>query len=657
MKIALAQMKVVPGRPSRNVKRMLEIIDQAREQKADLVAFPEMCVGGYLLGDKWLEDSFCLGLMEYNEDIRKASKDIAVAYGNVFVDNEAGRPGDNEIHPNKDGRSRKYNAVYVFQDGKPAKRLNDIGILPEGVQPKTLLPNYRIFDDERYFFSTQDIAKDFSVDLEQLLSPFIINVKGDKFPIGFEICEDLWCEDYRRGLKALNPTKILIDNGARLIVNSSSSPWTFGKNGARDRRIEFLKRDSGESFVPFLYVNCTGVQNNGKNIVTFDGGSTVYNKDGKPVVFSKKAYLEEMMIVEERELFGNPAVRKEAGKIEQKHDAIIEGIRAVKDFIGTRDDPRYVIGLSGGIDSAVVAALLVEAVGKEKVLAVNMPSRYNSKKTKDAAAHIANEIGIIYEKIAIDDIADLNQRLLEEVDPEGSGRRLSELNIENIQAKIRGTSILSNLAAKYNALFTNNGNKVETALGYATLYGDVGGAFAPIGDLTKTEVVELARHINEKYGREVIPNILMPDKNWRFGKEGIQPSAELKNNQVDPMRFGYHCALIEAMTDYKIKSPEDIMRLYLNGELESALGISWELIERWKIDDPKEFISDLEWLSNGIGRNVFKRIQSPPIIITSKTAYGFDRRESILNCEQSREYERLKEKILKMDRYGGKNDI
>ena len=268
MKIALAQMEVVPGRPKKNLETMLSLVEEAKRKSVDLLAFPEMCVGGYLVGDKWLDDRFCMNLMKFNEQLMGSSEGIALAYGNIFVDSNEkinARVKDNKFHPNKDGRSRKYNAVYVFQNGKPAQRIQETSILPPGVQPKSLLPNYRFFDDERYFFSLEDIAKDFNLPLEKLSQPFLITVDGQEIPVGFEICEDLWCEDYRRNGEAQNVTKMLIENGAEYIVNISASPWTFGKNQARDSRITFLKEDSGESFVPFFYVNCVGAQNNGKD--------------------------------------------------------------------------------------------------------------------------------------------------------------------------------------------------------------------------------------------------------------------------------------------------------------------------------------------------------------------------------------------------------
>lgn len=652
MKIALAQMEVKSGQPRKNLETMLRMIENAKANHVDLIAFPEMCIGGYLLGDKFTDENYCLNLMEFNKEILKSSQGIAIAFGNLYVDDVSNRLGVSGYYPNKDGRSRKYNAVYVIQNGKPAERLKENRLLPDGVQPKTLLPNYRFFDDERYFFSIEDIAKDFGKPLEEFYQPFLIEINGKKVPIGFAVCEDLWIEDYRKNGEAQNPTKMLIDNGAKYIVNLSASPWTFGKNGARDRRIHFLKEQSGNSFVPFFYINCTGVQNNGKNFVTFDGGSTAYNKEGMPIILSKKPYLEELIIIKDGDYPKIPVERIETSSIAQKYDAIIGGIRHTKEIRGRSEYPKFVIGLSGGVDSSVVAALLVKAVGRDKVLGINMPTHYNSDKTKNAAALVAEKLGIGYVTTPVQDMVDLNENVLESADLDGSGKKLSVLNKENIQAKIRGTSILSNIAAKYGALFTNNGNKLEVALGYATLYGDVGGAIAPIADLTKMEVFEMARYLNsEVFKREVIPEILLPDSLCQFRKDQIQPSAELKEAQIDPMKFGYHDALLEAMTDYKKKSTEDILRWYIDGTLEKNLGISTAMIKRWGIDSPKEFATDLEWFARSINDSVFKRVQSPPIIIMSKSAYGYDIRESMLPFELSMEHERLKKIVLAMKEY------
>ena len=642
-RFALAQIEVIPGQPDKNVNQMLSFINQAKAENVDIIAFPEMCIGGYLLSDKWLEESYCRNLMQYNKSIIEASEDIVIIFGNIFVDDQINeRCKTGAIHPNKDGRVRKYNAAYVVQNGSLVS-ISAYPVLPHGIQPKTLFPNYRFFDDERYFFSAQDIAMDFNLKLNDILKPFEVKIKNQTVKIGVELCEDLWCQDYRHNLQPLNPTKILIENGADVIINISASPWTIGKNSSRDRKIRFLKSEC-KKFVPFLYVNSTGTQNNGKNFITFDGGSTVYNSEGYPIMLSQRPYEPELMIIDNFD--GKLKKRTEKAEIEEKYLSIIQVISHLKNIFEIPENPNFVVGLSGGIDSAVVLALLVKAVGPNKVTAINMPTIYNSKKTQNIAESIAKKLGVKYLVIPIQELSSLNRNILTKFDEEEK-RNACSLNDENIMAKIRGTSILSNYAQRHNAILTNNGNKLETALGYATLYGDVNGAIAPIGDLTKVEVFELARFLNEKvFNSEVIPASLIPDANFQFSADQMPPSAELKENQFDPMKFGYHDALLEKLTDYKKYSPEDFVQWFIESNLAEKLGIKNELLEIYNLKNPKIFIEDLEWFMRKIQINTFKRIQAPPIIITSKSAYGFDIRESQLPNLQTKKYQELKAKLF-----------
>ena len=653
MKIALAQMEVIPGKSDKNLRTMLNMIQLAKNEAIDLVVFPELCISGYILSDLWVSDSFCDALTDLNNSILEASTGIAIIYGNIYVDRKINeRWNDSACHPNKDGRTRKYNAAYVVQNGKPAERIKENSILPKGVQPKTLLPQYRIFDDERYFFSLQDVAKDAGVFLPELAQPFVIVVNGSKKIIGLEVCEDLWCIDYRSGGKPLKITNMLIDNGAEMIINISASPWNYGKNASRDKRIAFLKEQAGDRFVPFLYVNNVGVQNNGKNFITFDGGTTAYNRDGEPVLILEQSYKEELVFFDDTLFSKKPLKRKEEPKMLRKFDALIAGIKHMHLFIGENEPLRFVIGLSGGIDSAVVASLLTIACGKENVFAINMPSVHNVQRTRETARYIADKLGIEFFIVPIDSFISSHDLFREFDKIFHPSREAIDLSDENIQAKVRGTSILSNVAGRYNRFFTCNGNKLEIALGYTTLYGDVNGALAPIGDLTKTEVYEMARFLNDVvFQDDIIPPSLFPDECFSFDGQWIVPSPELKKDQIDPIRFGYHCALIEALTDFIRKSPEDILEWYLNGQLEKNLRIDKRLLARWGINDPRLFVNDLEWFVSTIQKNVFKRIQAPPIIITSRSSYGYDIRESMLPFQKTNRYENLKSEILKMGKY------
>jgi NAD+ synthase (glutamine-hydrolysing) len=700
MRIAMAQMEVIPGRPDLNLETMLRMIEEAKKQKVDLIGFSELCVSGYLISDRWNVDSICKYFMEFNERLLEASKGIAIAYGNIFLDTDIQKRVGKGWHPNKDGRTRKYNAVYVIQNGKPAPRAKETKLLPKGVQPKTLLPTYRFFDDERYFYSLQDIADEFSTTLEELAQPFLIEVDGKMVPIGVELCEDLWCEDYRRDREPVNVTKHLIKNGATKILNLSASPWTYGKNAARDRRVAFLKKQTPR-FVPFLYINCVGAQNNGKNIVTFDGGSTVYNRDGKPIIFSKEAYREELMIVDERDYGLSPIKRPESSRIGQKIEAAIEGVRHLKHLSGkytpdirklpgplittaadsrprnlkkfcqyrwqSKEDtirgqagmPLLVTGLSGGIDSATAIAIEQLAAGPKNVLAVGMPTPHNSAKTRSAAKKTAKNLGIKFIEVPIQGVVDANRDALIDALTKIDGREIGSVTEENIQAKIRGTSILSNICGIYGGLMSNNGNKLETGFNYATLYGDVNGAVAILADFLKTEVYDAARFMNsEIFKREAIPSTMILGKYYMPEKKKIFPSAELKQKQRDPMKFGYHDALLYGFMDYKRKSVEEFMQMYRDGTLHKYVAQvngkpeSWgaKLMKLHDLTTPQVFIDDMGWVQKQLSIT-FKRNQSPLIIVTSKSSFGYDERESILPPIITFEQMRLQERIKKMRQY------
>jgi NAD+ synthase (glutamine-hydrolysing) len=626
MKIGLAQMRVLPGRPEKNFRAMEEFVRRALDEGCDLVAFPEMCLGGYLVGDLWLDDSFCADLMGYNEALRELSRSIGLVYGNVYVD---------QTKKNKDGRSRKYNAAYAWSQGRPMPRVRSVN-LPEGIAVKTLLPNYRIFDDERYFYSLLEESTDQGLSLESLLVPFAFSARGRTVRFGLEICEDLWFNDYAYDTRPLNVSRLLIENGAEAIVNISSSPWTYGKDGARDRRIRDAAADCPR-FVPFYYVNCVGLQNNGKNFVTFDGDSTVYNEKAEAICEASEPYGETLLTHSLPPADSLPCAQRVAPPKPRAHlAAALEAIRGLDDIMGHSCFP-YIVGLSGGVDSAVVACLCALAVGKERVRLFSLPSRYSSEQTKGVAVHVAAKLGIALEVIPIEPLVAANAALLGKFAPD-------ELQTENIQAKIRGTSVLSNIAGILGGVMTNNGNKVEIAIGYATLYGDVNGAIAPIGDLLKTEVFDLARYLNETvFKDEVIPAVLFPDPDFNFH---LPPTAELKADQRDPMKWGYHDALVRVLTDYRRRDPETILRWYKEGTLAANLEISPALLTRYGLDDPAVFVADLEWVMVGFRRAVFKRIQAPPIVIMSRGSFGFDVRESQLPLEYTRAYRALRRELI-----------
>jgi NAD+ synthase (glutamine-hydrolysing) len=390
--------------------------------------------------------------------------------------------------------------------------------------------------------------------------------------------------------------------------------------------------------LPFFYVNNVGAQNNGKNILVFDGDTTAYDSDGS-VCARAAHWREELLTVGGG---GSAGVSDDQGETQAIHDALVTGIAHLDRTRG--QDNRYLIGVSGGVDSSVVVSLLAQACGPERVFAVNMPTRFNADITQENARILCERLGVDYLSCPIDE---LYQQLSGKIastrfaSSEGDYTRLVD---ENLQARIRGADILAGLAAKHGLIFTNNGNKTEVALGYATLYGDVNGAIAPIADLYKTQVFALARYLNEDvYGKETIPLNLMDGS--------IVPSAELSDAQDvtrglgDPIKYGYHDALLRQMIEYR-HHPADILGWFLDGSLLGALG--WDDAARFRdyFPDAKVWLEDLEWIACQLRISYFKRIQAPPIIVTSKRAFGFDLRESQLPDYAPKIYEQRRSLVL-----------
>jgi NAD+ synthase (glutamine-hydrolysing) len=609
MKIALAQIKVELNKPDQNVKKMLHYINELGNS-IDVIAFPEMCIGGYFLSDKLTETNFCLELERYNPYIVEMSNKfpgLVIIWGNIKIMNI-----DSTLK-NKDGRLRKYNSAYIAENG-----------LLYGIN-KTLLPTYREFDDSRYFSSNST----------QAIKPFKSR-KG--FSIGVELCEDLWCSDY-----SINPTQILFDKGADVIINISASPFSVNKFQARDNSVKKLYC---ESHVPFFYVNCVGVQNNGKNIITFDGDSRIYNEKGEKQENISLAPYEEGIIcgeVSNKKLVSSHIFLgrherpiTQMTPIKQKFDAIIESLKYMHEISGNK---KFIIGLSGGIDSALSAALSTIAIGKENLIAYNLPNIFNSEKTKDIAKLCAKNLGIVYKIIPIEELCNATINSLVGIP--------SDLVWENVQSKIRGL-ILTTEAQINDGIVISNGNKVEIATGYFTLYGDSVGAISPLGDLLKIEVFEMSKYINETYGN-LIPEDIIPDKKLNFK---IAPSAELKVEQIDPFQWGIDDKLIELLMNYNKYSMYEILLDFSIGVLHSAgkWDIPPEYFRKWGYDNTKasieKFCEHLEWFVNLIYNSTFKRVQTPPIPILSKSAFGYDYRESILPNNIPTNYWALKRELL-----------
>ncbi|MDX1433412.1 MAG: NAD(+) synthase [Gammaproteobacteria bacterium] len=626
-RIALVQMQVLPGAPDRNVARMLEHLGEARAARAEVVVFSELCIPGYIVGDLWELDALVADFAAWSETIREASSDLTVIFGNVHLDRA--RIGE-------DGRARKYNAVHVVRNGAYVARAGlPADVLPPGLHPKTLHPNYRFFDDDRHFYSLRKLSESTGTTLADWMVPFEIpRAGGGTFRFGVQLCEDMWCQDYCHDGEILDTLRMFHARGASAVFNLSASPWTWQKNDKRNRTVREILSRSG---LHYFYVNHVGAQNNGKNILVFDGDTTVYAPDGR-VTQRASPWREELVIVGDASAKVSPAQSEEQANL----DGIVTGLRHM-DAVLAREN-RFLIGVSGGIDSSLVACLLVEAFGAERVFGVNMPTRFNAEVTRNNARDLCARLGIDYLSCPIEDLYTRLAAAIKDARFAREAGEYSGLVDENLQARIRGADVLAGLAAKHGLLFTNNGNKTEVALGYATLYGDVNGAVAPIADLYKTQVFALARHLNEHvYARETIPANLVEGR--------TVPSAELSAEQDvtrglgDPIKYGYHDALLRQMIEYR-RHPVDVLRWALDGTLLAALGWSdGERFAAW-FADAGAWVEDLEWVARQLGSSYFKRIQAPPIIVLSKRAFGFDLRESQLPAYVPREYATLKREVL-----------
>ena len=420
-----------------------------------------------------------------------------------------------------------------------------------------------------------------------------------------------------------------------LAADVSPFPICFGAGS--------LAETAREKHSSIFYVNTLGLQDKGKTVYAFPGRAHAFNEKGERVLMSP-AYTEGVTVIDTEHL--PPVLTSHSEKpIAPIHRTLRY---AVRKFLARIHMKRVVIGISGGIDSAVAAALYVDAIGAENVLLVNMPSKFNSATTKGLAAQLAKNLGCRHMIVPIEESVSYTAKQLSEIPIEGAAAApgehltISSFVRENMQARNRSGRVLGTIAAAWGAGFTCNGNKAETTVGYATLYGDLAGFLCALADLWKYQVYDLARYLNENvYRREAIPQ----------GIIDIVPSAELSDAQNvdegkgDPIHYPYHDYLFRAFVEAD-RNPEDILTHYADDDLEAYIGCEKGLVKTY-FPTAEDFIADLEhWWGIYRGMAVATRIQSPPLLSVSGHAYGSDYPESQIGSYETIRYRALKEKLL-----------
>ena len=569
LRIGMAQINTTVGDLKGNTEKILGYISEARSLGVDLLTFPELAICGYPPEDLLLKPQFIEQNLRSLDRVAENSSGLTVVVG--FVDS----------------KSDIYNAAAVIHDGKLVS-----------VYHKIYLPNYGVFDENRYF----QAGKEYPV--------YIIAGIG----VGITICEDLWYE--------VGPATAQVYAGAEVIVNISASPYHFGK---RDFRERMLGTRASDNVAIIAHNNLVG----GQDELVFDGNSMVLDEKGRLIARGKQ--FEEDMVVTDldveavfRTRLRDPRMRKEVLSLEERrrvtriavseaplvtpkppllprrievhglpgevYDALVMGTH---DYVTKNGFEKVVIGLSGGIDSSLVAAIAVDALGKSNVVGVAMPSRYSSPNSISDAELLARNLGI---SLITDPIEKVFQTYLEMLAPSFEGTEPSVAE-ENIQARIRG-NILMALSNKFGWLVLTTGNKSEMATGYTTLYGDMAGGFAVIKDVPKTMVYELTGYRNSIAGSELIPATII---------EKV-PSAELRPKQKDTDSLPSYDVLDPVLTAYveEDKSVEQII----------AMGIDEEVVKK---------------AARLVDTSEYKRRQAPPGVKITPRAFGRDRRLPITN--------------------------
>ena len=537
MKIALVQINTTIGDFEANREKILDYSKKALSSGADMVVFPELSVCGYPPLDLLDQTAFHEKNVESLRWLQKKIPDgIAAVIGHVGENNSSsGKP--------------YYNCATVIKDKEIIH-----------TQEKTLLPTYDVFDESRYFESSSERR--------------IFKYKGLIF--GIAVCEDLWFQSSvgKQERYQIDPVKELLDKGAELIISPSASPFFAGKTRDRLDLLETISRRGG---VNVVYVNSIG----GNDSIVFDGNSMITDKEGN-LILQSKSFEEDMIIFDTEKEYQPVKLREDYyGDIEK---ALITGL---KDYLSKCGFSKVHLGLSGGVDSAIVAVLAVKAIGKENVKVFALPSEFSSEGSVTDAKDLADKNGLELDLI---EIKPLYEQYLKALNP-FFGELPFNVAEENLQARIRGT-LMMGYSNKFNSLLLTTGNKSELSTGYCTLYGDMAGGLGVIGDLFKTDVYGLCRYINERDG-ELIP-VSIIDK---------APSAELRPDQKDE----------DSLPPYDLL--DKILILYI---LENRS--KDEIVKEGFDPDTVDFIIKL------VARCEYKRIQAPLVLKISQRAFGIGRR-------------------------------
>lgn len=537
MRIALAQQNYHIGNFDANREKIISAIQEAKKQNADLIVFSEMSVCGYPPRD-------FLEFKDFIEQCNQSINKIAEHTKNIAV--IVGAPSINSDMNGKD----LFNSAYFLAGGKVKQIIN-----------KTLLPTYDIFDEVRYFEANRNFS--------------LVEWNGKK--IALTICEDIWNVG-NNPLYVTTPMDELKKLNPDFVINISASPFDYAH---ADERKNVVKEVATKYQLPVFYCNAVGAQTE----LIFDGGSCVFNEEGE-LAAQLSFFKEEIKVIE----FPNPSlvdVSPTTSNANKIHDALVMG---VKDYFQKLNFEKAILGLSGGVDSALVLVLAARALGNENVKAVLLPSQFSSEHSVSDAIALCKNLNIAYEKISIENVF---ENYLKTLSPSFENKPF-DVTEENLQARIRGTMLMA-LSNKHHYILLNTSNKSEAAVGYGTLYGDMCGGLSVIGDIYKTQVYELCEFINRD--GEIIPKNILTKA----------PSAELRPNQKDSDSLPDYEILDKILFQYieNRKGPKEI----------TAMGVDKNLVER---------------VLRLVNTNEYKRQQTPPVLRVSSKAFGQGRRLPIV---------------------------